>query len=154
MVTAVTSTRLMALASIAAVAALAVLSMRAGNLADPWLTPDQQAMRLYDARDFTAAAERFEDPMWKGRAQYSAGQYEEAAGSFAQIPAAEGFFNTGNAWMRAFEYRKAIAAYELAVAEAPDWMDAQANLELARYTLDYIERSRDCLLYTSDAADE
>jgi Ca-activated chloride channel family protein len=45
--------------------------------------------------------------------------------------------------MKAFEYRKAIPAYELAVEEAPDWTEAQENLDLARYTLEYIERSRE-----------
>ena len=45
--------------------------------------------------------------------------------------------------MRGREYRKAITSYEQAVVEAPNWVEARENLELARYTVDYIERSRE-----------
>lgn len=110
---------------------------------DLWLTHDQQAMRLFEAKDLEGAAEKFEDPGWKALAQYRAGDYAEAAETWARVASAEGFYNRGNAYMKAFEYRKAIPAYELAVEEAPDWVEAQENLELARYTLDYIERSRE-----------
>ena len=108
-----------------------------------WLTHDQQAMRIYQQKDFKGAAEKFEDPHWKGLAQYQAGEYVEAAETFGRVASAVGFYNRGNAYMKAFEYRKAIPAYELAVEEAPDWIEAQENLDLARYTLDYIERSRE-----------
>lgn len=108
-----------------------------------WLTHDQQAMRLYEDKQYQQAAERFEDPLWKGLAQYSSGDYSEAAETWARVASVEGFYNRGNAYMKAFEYRKAIPAYELAVEEAPDWVEAQENLELARYTLEYVERSRE-----------
>ena len=52
--------------------------------------------------------------------------------------------------MKARDYGKAITAYEQAVAEAPDWIEAQENLELAIYTLEYIERVRE----QSDTGDE
>ena len=110
---------------------------------DLWLTHDQQAMRLFEAKDLEGAAEMFEDPDWKALAQYRAGYYAEAAETWARVASAEGFYNRGNAYMKAFEYRKAIPAYELAVEEAPGWTEAQENLGLARYTLDYIERSRE-----------
>ena len=126
-----------------AVVALLVLSARAGNVASLWLTPDQQGRLAYEQREFSEAAERFEDPMWTGRAAYAAGQYEAAAGAFGRIPTAEGFFNRGDALMKAFDYGNAIAAYEQAVVEAPDWPEANENLELARYVLEYIERSRE-----------
>jgi len=114
-----------------------------GAFIDLWLSHDQQGKRLFEAREFEDAAERFLDPAWKGTAQYEAGDYAEAAGTFGRLATAEGFYNRGNAHMKAFEYRPAIAAYELAVQEAPDWVEARENLELARYTLEYIERSRE-----------
>ena len=52
--------------------------------------------------------------------------------------------------MKGREYRQAVSAFELAVADAPDWQEAQANLELARYVVDYIERAR----LESDTGDE
>ena len=114
-----------------------------GELIDLFLTNDQQGRVAYEKPSFAEAAEKFVDPAWKGTAQYRSGQYLEAADTFVRLDSAEGFFNRGNAYMRAFEFRKAITSYEQAVADAPDWQEAQENLELARYTLDYIERARE-----------
>lgn len=127
------------------VAALALWSLHSegGRFVDLWLTPDQQGQRLYDQREYAAAAERFEDPAWVGTAQYRAGQYTEAAQTFSRLPTAEGFFNRGDAHMKAFEYAPAVTAFELSVQEAPDWLEAQENLALARHTLAYVERSRE-----------
>ena len=126
-----------------AVVALVAMTPADGQFVDLWLTPDQQGRRAYEQLEFQDAAETFVDPAWKGIARYRSGQYVEAADSFARMDSAGGFFNRGNAFMRGREYRKAITAYESAVADAPDWVEAQQNLELARYTLDYIERARE-----------
>ena len=133
------------LAAVTVLAALVLAYMNGpdGRFADLWLTPDQQARLAYDKRDFRAAAELFESPAWTGVAEFRSGRYIEAAGTFGRIDSAVGFFNRGNAFMRGREYRKAIAAYESAVTDDPDWIEAQENLDLARYTLDYIERSRE-----------
>jgi Ca-activated chloride channel family protein len=138
-----------------AVAILAVLllgwqSWRHGDFAGLFFTPDQQAQRAYENLEFPRAAELFEDPAWKGVAHYRSGQYEASAASFGRIADAVGFFNRGNAFMKNFEYAKAIAAYEQAVAEDPAWTEAQENLRLAGYVLDYIERARE----QSDTGDE
>ena len=124
--------------------------VQAGDFMSLWLTPDQQARRAYEALDFREAWERFEDPAWKGVAAYDSGLYEESASAFGRIATAEGFFNRGNAFMKSGAYGKAIVAYEQAVAEAPDWVEASENLELAIYTLEYIERVRE----QSDTGDE
>ena len=139
-----------AIATVLATAVLAALAERGGEFAALWLTPDQQGRLAYEKKEFSAAADLFEDPMWKGQALYAAGRYEEAAAVYARIPTAEGFFNRGNALMKAREYVKAIPSYEQAVAEAPDWPEAAENLGLARYVLEYIERSRE----QSDTGDE
>jgi Ca-activated chloride channel family protein len=138
-----------------AVTALAVLMLgwqtwRHGDFGGLFFTPDQQARRAYEHREFLRAAELFEDPAWAGVAYYRSGQYEASAASFGRIPEASGFFNRGNAFMKNFEYAKAITAYEQAVAEAPAWTEAAENLQLARYILDYIERARE----QSDTGDE
>ena len=131
-------------------AALMLMSLQAPSSVGLWLTPDQQGRVAYDDKSFAAAALLFENSSWQGRANYAAGQYPEAAGSFARIPSASAFYNRGNALMRAFDYGKAIAAYELAVAERPEWLEARENLKLARYTLEYIEQTRE----QSDTGDE
>ena len=136
--------------SLLAAIALAWQLSRVGDFESLWLTPDQQARRAYERLEFPEAFERFEDPAWKGAAAYDSGLYEESAAAFGRIPTAVGFYNRGNAFMKARDYGKAIIAYEQAVAEAPDWAEAQENLELATYTLEYIERVRE----QSDTGDE
>jgi len=114
------------------------------------MTPDQQGRWYYDHLKFPEAMETFESPSWKGLSAYHSGKYIEAAAAFAQIPNAEGLYNMGNSFMKSRDYGKAIQAYELAVAEAPGWSDAEENLKLARYVLEYIERTRE----SSDTGDE
>ena len=138
------------IATLAATAVIAMLSARAERPLSVWLTPDQQARLAYEQNDFARAAERFEDPTWKGAAAYRAGQYALAAETYGRLGTAAGFYNRGNAFMKSFDYDKAIDAYELAVSEAPDWPDAADNLELARYVLDYIQDTRE----QSDTGDE
>ena len=133
----------LAVVSAVAIAALFLVSRDSGAFVDLWLTPDQQGRLAYESLEFREAAEKFESPDWKGVAQFRSGQYVESADTFARVDSAVGFFNRGNAFMRGREYRKAISAYDTAVDEAPDWIEARENLELARYTLDYIERSRE-----------
>lgn len=133
-----------------ALAAIVFLSVRANGPMDIWFTPDQQGRLAVENKNWAAAVELFEDPMWSGIAAYSGGKYPVAADSFGRIPSAVGFYNRGNAFMKAFDYGKAISAYEQAVADSPDWKEAADNLELAKYTLQYIEDTREA----SDTGDE
>lgn len=122
---------------------IAVLSIERGDPLSLWLTPDQRGRLAYENLEFSAAADRYEDPAWRGTAAYAAGRYADAAEAFGRIAAAEGHYNRGNAFMKSFDYRKAIAAYEAAVEAAPDWPEAAQNLELARYVLDYVQDARE-----------
>ncbi|MEM6485611.1 MAG: tetratricopeptide repeat protein [Pseudomonadota bacterium] len=108
-----------------------------------FLSPDQRGMLLYQRGEYESAASQFEDSNWKATAWYRAGRYIEASDAYALSQRAENFFNRGNAYLKAFEYRKAITNYELAVEESPQWTEARENLALAKYTLDYIERTRE-----------
>jgi Ca-activated chloride channel family protein len=138
------------LVTVLAVATLAWQTWRHGDFVGLWFTADQRGQMAYNRVRFQEAAERFEDPRWKGVAEYRSGRYEASAASFGRVPTATGFFNRGNALMKNREYAKAITAYEQAVAEAPEWPEAQENLRLSRYVLDYIERARE----QSDTGDE
>ena len=130
-------------ATLAALLALLLIKQPGDGFLDLWLTPDQQGRLLFEKKEYVAAAETFFDPAWQGMSHYRAGQYVEAADAFARQGDATAFFNRGNAFLKAFEFRKAIVAYEQAVNDAPDWTEARENLELARYTLEYVERIRE-----------
>lgn len=135
-------------AQFGAVTALALLvllreAMSVQAFADLWLTRDQQGARLLQQRDYAGAVERFEDPSWQGTAAYRGGRYEEAAAAFGRVATAQGFYNRGNALFKGRDYRGAVRAFEQAVLMAPDSTRALENLELARWTVDYIERQRE-----------
>jgi len=96
-----------------------------------WLTPNQQAQRLFDAGDYAAAAARFSDPMRIGAAWYRAGEFERAAAAFGQLSSAEGHFNRANALLLHGAYDEAIQAYGRALEQRPDWRLAIDNRDLA-----------------------
>lgn len=98
---------------------------------DLWSTPDQQAQRLFDAGDHAGAAAKFSDPLRVGMAWYRAGEFERAAAAFGQLSSAEGHFNRANALLMRGKYDEAIAAYEQALAQRPDWQPAVDNRALA-----------------------
>jgi Ca-activated chloride channel family protein len=140
----------LAIITLTAAAILALLSWQRADFVGLWLTADQQAWRSYQRREFREAFETFADPEWKGVAAYRSGLYAESADAFGRTGNAAGFFNRGNAFMKGREYGKAITAYEEAVADAPEWIEARENLALARHVLDYIERVRE----QSDTGDD
>ncbi len=129
--------------TVLACAALLWLSIRQDGFINLWLSADQQARLAFEDKAYADAAATFRNPAWQGVAHYRNGAYAEAADAFGRIGTAEAFFNRGNAFMKRFEFSKAITAYEQAVAEAPGWPEAAENLALARYTLDYVEDARE-----------
>jgi Ca-activated chloride channel family protein len=96
-----------------------------------WLTPDQQGRRLMKRESFAEAAETFNDPMWRGVAWYRAGEFEKATQAFARVSSAEANYNLGNCWVLLGKYDKAVASYDRALEQRPDWKEARENRDLA-----------------------
>ncbi|MCF5707977.1 VWA domain-containing protein [Pseudomonas syringae] len=103
---------------------------------DMWLRPDQQGQRLLEQRRPAEAAQRFEDPQWKGVALYEAGDYASAAQRFAEGNAAADHYNRGNALARSGELEAALDAYEQALERQPDFPAAHSNRALVQSILD------------------
>ncbi len=99
---------------------------------DLWLTPDQQGRIAFERRDYSAAAERFADPMWRGVALYRAGRYDDAVEAFARIDTAESYYNQGNALAKAGRLQAAVASYRESLKRRPDWPKAKSNLALVQ----------------------
>lgn len=106
-------------------------SATGGVFANLWLTPDQQGQRLLAQGRYAEAAQHFRDPHWQGVALYRAGQFKEAAATFARIDTPEAVFDRGNALVMLGKYAEAIASYDHALQRRPDWPDAKANRALA-----------------------
>ncbi|TPQ31632.1 vWA domain-containing protein [Cupriavidus pinatubonensis] len=102
----------------------------AWRFADLWLTHDQQGRLAFERGDFAGAAALFDDPMWRGVAQYRAGQYAKAVQSFALVDSPESDFNQGDALAHLGKYKDAAARYRQALKRRPQWPAATANLAL------------------------
>jgi Ca-activated chloride channel family protein len=97
---------------------------------DLWLTHDQQGRYYYEKGNYTEAAKKFDDPLWKGLAFARAGDYEDAMNYFALSDTAEAWYNQGNTLSHMGKYREAAEAYKEALARRKSWPEAQENLAL------------------------
>jgi Ca-activated chloride channel family protein len=97
-----------------------------------WLTQDQQGQIAFQKNNFSKAAKLFRNPMWRGVAEYRAGNYREAINAFAIIDSPQSWYNQGNALMHLKKFAEAVAAYEKALQANPNSEDVQANLATAK----------------------
>ena len=114
----------------AATAAVAAL-LSSFVLDEPWWSRDQQGTRRYRDEEFDAAAELFMDPAWQAAALYRAGRFEEAGLQWSSLAGAEASFNAGNALVFQGRYEEAVARYESALEQRPNWAEAQRNRDIA-----------------------
>jgi len=97
-----------------------------------FLTPDQQGRYYFEKEDYAAAAERFQDPLWKGVAYYRGKNFEAAIEQFASVDRWEGYFNLGNAYARSGKLEQAVTSYEEALRRKPDYRAARENRDLVQ----------------------
>ena len=97
-----------------------------------WMTPDQQGRYYFQKGDYKKAAEKFEDPLWRGLASARTADYNAALNAFALSDTAEAWYNQGDALAHMGKYPEAVAAYRQALSRRPHWKDAEDNLALVR----------------------
>jgi Ca-activated chloride channel family protein len=108
---------------------------------DLWSTRDQQGQALMQSGDPAAAAERFEDPLWRSTALYRSDDYPAAAESFSSLDSELAHYNRGNALARAGDLQGAIDAYETVLEFNQDHADAQFNKDLVNQLLEQQEQA-------------
>lgn len=106
------------------------------SLTDLWLRPDQQGQRLLEQKKPLQAVEHFKDPLWQGLALYQAGDYSAAAQRFGEVNSASAHYNRGNALAMSGELEAAIDAYEQALELQPDLQVAAQNKALVEQVLE------------------
>ena len=111
------------------VLALSVLAAGSAQAAfiDWWLTPDQQGRVLFERGEYSQAAQRFSDPLWKGLAYYASEDFVSATSWLARVDTAYGRFYLGNALAHQDRLAEALAAYDEALALEPEFEQAQFN---------------------------
>jgi len=102
---------------------------------DLWLRPDQRGLHLLKQERPAEAAQHFEDPQWQGVALYEAGDYSGAAQRFAEGNDARAHYNRGNALARSGELEAALDAYDQALERQPDLRPALTNKALVESLL-------------------
>ncbi|MFD2168232.1 VWA domain-containing protein [Thalassotalea euphylliae] len=93
-------------------------------------TKDQQGQEAFNKEEYEKAANAFEDPLWQGAAQYKAGNYEAALEAFKHGSDADALYNQGNALAKMQKLDEAIEAYEQALQQNPEHVEATANKAL------------------------
>ena len=101
------------------------------SMVDFWQTRDQKAQRLEDSGDLEAASELYTEPMRRGIALYKDAQFKAAASEFGRVATPDGSYNRGNALLMQGKYDAAVASYDQAILERPDWREAEENRDLA-----------------------
>ena len=101
-----------------------------------WQRRDQQAQTALANDNPQRAVELATDPWQLGTAAYRAGDYGQAAESFAQLDNPSGHYNLGNSLAKLGQYAPAIAAYDKALAEQPDMEDARINRDIVKKLLE------------------
>jgi Ca-activated chloride channel family protein len=102
---------------------------------DLWKRGDQRGYEELQREQPARAAELFDNPEWRGAAEYRAGAFEASAATLAAIDTAEASYNRGNALARSGELEAAIGAYDRALELMPDHADARYNRDLVEQFL-------------------
>jgi Ca-activated chloride channel family protein len=108
---------------------------------DWFATKDQQGRWYFEHGDIKTAAQRFDDPLWKGFALYRTGDYVNALAEFARLAddpkkSAQAYFMMGNCQARLHNYPNALAAYDNALKRRPKFPQAAANRALMEKLLE------------------
>jgi Ca-activated chloride channel family protein len=103
---------------------------------DLWLRRDQRAYAALQDKQPARAATLFDNPEWRGAAQFRSGEFEASAATLSPVDSVEGQYNRGNALAKAGKLEPAIEAYDRALAMNPDHEDARFNRDLLKKFLD------------------
>lgn len=88
------------------------------------------ALQAYGDGDYLKAARLFQDPIWRGNAWYRAGDFERALAAYGEQSGPTAHYNRGNALVQLGRIEEARLAYLACLAQDPAHQDARYNLAL------------------------
>jgi len=97
---------------------------------DLWLTPQQQAERLWEKQDH-AGLRQHANPRWQGVGDYGAGEHEAAAQRFSDFDDVDSRYNQATALTQAGKYAAAIELFDGILSEQPEYKKAAHNRDIA-----------------------
>ncbi len=103
---------------------------------DLWQRPDQRGFEALQEGEAETAAQLFEDPEWRGVAEYRAGSFEASAAALFAAESTEGIYNRGNALAKSGQLEAALQAYDAVLERDPGHEDARYNRDLVQELLD------------------
>lgn len=103
-----------------------------GSFIGLWLSPNQQGRYYYEKGDYRAAAEAFENPLWKGVACYRTGDFNAAVLQFARVDTPEGYFNLGDAYAHLGKLDQAAKSFSETLRQRQGFIAAKENLVLVK----------------------
>ncbi len=109
---------------------LAPLPVEALEWQDLWYNDNQRAMQAMEEQDYERAATLFNNPEWKAAAQYHNNELDAAQLHYAQEQSSTGLYNYGNTLAKNGQLEEAIAVYDKALQQNPDFEDAVFNKKL------------------------
>ncbi len=101
----------------------------AGAWTDLWFNQNQQGMTKLKEGRYDEAADKFNNPSWKGYALYKANDYKSAVSNLSGLSDVTSLYNLGNARAFSGDIAGAIAAYDEALKINPEHEDALYNRE-------------------------
>jgi Ca-activated chloride channel family protein len=115
---------------------------RAGWWDDLWMRKDQQAWQALQNDQPQKAAALAQNPALSGEAWYRSGEYANAADAWRDHEGADADYNLGNALAQQGDLDGAIAAYDRALEQNPDMLDAIYNRNLVEKLKDQQEQQQ------------
>lgn len=100
-----------------------------------WSSPDQKAMKAFNAGDNENAASLFTRAEWKASAYYRSRDYESAVKALESTSNSNGYYNKANALAKLGQYQDAIKAYDSALELNENNEDARYNREQVKQAL-------------------
>ena len=95
---------------------------------DWWLNANQRGIELLNNGDAAAAAEVFSDTQWRGMANFQAGEYEQAAQSFAKAESStSALYNSATALAHAGKLKESLRQFDELLTREPQHDDGIAN---------------------------